>query len=270
MAMGSMIDYLRRLFGTAISFTVYGIGGLILSVIVFPLIAVFSKDQETRTRRVRSLLSRSYANFIWLMQALGVATFEVDPRCREKLSRRGGLIVVANHPTLIDVIQILAQIEHGNCIVKTAMWNNPFLGGVVRCANYIPNNDSEELLLQCADVLRRGETLLIFPEATRTVPGEEMKLHRGAAHVALMSGVPVQLLHLSCEPPTLSKAGHWYQIPPRRPYFRMTVGDTLHVGDFLVEGESRSLASRRLTRVLHRKLLKTEPSEKTEPDDERD
>ena len=268
MAMGSMIDYLRRLFGTAISFTVYGIGGIILSVLAFPLMAAFARDKEARTRRVRSLLSRCYAKFIWLMQALGVATFEVGPRCREKLSRTGGMIVVANHPTLIDVIQLLAQIEHGNCIVKRVMWNNPFLGGVVRAANYIPNSEPEELLLQCADVLRRGETLVIFPEATRTVPGQGMRLHRGAAHVALLSAVPVQLVHLSCEPPTLSKSGHWYQIPPRRPYFRMTVGDTLHVGDYLVEGESRSLASRRITRLLHRKLVKTEPSEKTEPDDE--
>jgi len=259
--MGSMIDYLLRLIGTAISFMVYGIGGIILAIVVFPLIAVFSKDKETRLRRVRSILSRSYRNFLWLMHTVGVARFEVDPQCGEKLSRPGGLIVVANHPTLIDVIQILAEIEHGNCIVKKALWNNPFLGGVVRAANYIPNADSEELLLRCAEVLRRGEKLVIFPEATRTVPGQPMKLHRGAAHVALMSGVPIQPVHLSCDPPTLSKAEHWYHIPPRRPYFKMTVGDTLRTGDFLVEGESRSLASRRLTRVLQRILLQTEPDD---------
>jgi len=256
-----MIDYLLRLICTAISFTIYGIGGIILSIVVIPLIALFSKDKETRVRRVRSVLLRSYRNFIWLMHTLGVARFEVDPQCSEKLSRPGGLIVVANHPTLIDVIQILAEIEHGNCIVKKAMWNNLFLGGVVRAANYIPNPDSEELLSRCADVLRQGETLVIFPEATRTVPGQAMKLHRGAAHVALLSGVPVQPVHLTCEPPTLSKAEHWYQIPPRRPCFKMTVGDTLRIGDFLVEGESRSLASRRLTRVLHRILLETEPDD---------
>ena len=256
--MGSIIDYIWRLFGTAVSFVVYGIGGIILSIIVFPLIAAFSKDKETRTRRVRSLLSRSYRNFIWLMHALGAANFEVDAQSREKLSISGGLIVVANHPTLIDVIQILAQIEHGNCIVKRALWNNPFLGGVVRAANYISNDDSQALLSQCTEVLRRGETLVIFPEATRTVPGQAMKLHRGAARVALMSAVPVQLVHLSCHPSTLSKAEHWYQIPARRPYFRMKVGDRLCVGDFLIEGEYQSLASRRLTQVLRRSLMTDE------------
>lgn len=261
MAMGPMIDRGWRLVGTAMSFAVFGIGGIILSALVFPLIAVFSKDKDTRVRRARSLLSRSYANFIWLMHTLGVATFEVDPRCREKLSRNGGMIVVSNHPTLIDVIQILAEIEHGNCIVKQELWNNLFLGGVVRAASYISNSDSEELLSQCAAVLRRGETLVIFPEATRTVPEQVMKLHRGAARIALMSGAPVQLIHLSCKPATLSKAERWYQIPPRRPYFKMTVGDTLHVGDFLVEGEPQSLAARRLTQVLHHKLMNAEPDD---------
>jgi len=253
--MGSMIDYVLRLFGTAVSFTVYGIGGIVLSVIVFPLIAVFSRDRETRTRRVRSLLSRSYGSFLWMMHALGVFDFVVDPHASEKLSGNGGMIVVSNHPTLIDVVQILAQIEHGNCIVKRAMWNNLFLGGVVRAANYISNSDSQELLSQCADVLRRGETLVIFPEATRTVPGQEMKLYRGAARVALMSGVPVQMVHLSCIPSTLSKAEHWYQIPARRPCFRLRVGDRLRVDDFLDAGGPQSLASRRLTRVLRSKLM---------------
>jgi len=258
MALGSMINRTWRLIGTAISFAVYGIGGIILSLIVFPLIAVFSSNKDLRTRRVRSVLSRSYRMFIWVMHTLGVATFDLDPRSSEKLLRSGGLIVVANHPTLIDVILILAQIEHGDCIVKEAIWKNPFLGGVVRAANYISNSDSQELLSQCVEVLRRGATLLIFPEATRTVPGQAMKLRRGAARVALMSGVPVQLVHISCNPPTLSKAEHWYQIPLQRPYFQLRVGDRLRVGDFLIEGEQQSLASRRLTELLCHKLMEDE------------
>ena len=259
MAMGSMIDRAWRLCGTGFSFAVFGIGGLILAVFMFPLVSAFSKDEETRTRRVRSLVCRSFRGFLWLTHALGVADFIVDPEGNEKLSRSGGMIVIANHPTLIDVVQLLAQIEHGNCIVKRAMWNNLFLGGVVRAANYISNSDSEELLSKCTDVLGRGETLVIFPEATRTVPGHAMKLRRGAAHIALTAGVPVQLVHLRCSPSTLSKAEHWYEVPPQRPCFRMRVGDTLDVGEFLVRGEHRSLAARRLTRVLRHSLLSVGP-----------
>jgi len=252
-----MIDYLRRLFGTAIGFTVFGIGGLLQTIVLFPLIALFSRDEETRTRRVRALISRSFRAFVWLIETLGVMELEMDPQARQKLSG-GGTVVVANHPTLIDVVVLLAQIEHGNCIVKRAAWNNLFLAGVVRAANYISNDDAEELLASCTQALDRGETLVIFPEATRTVPGQTMKVYRGAARVALAARAPVQFVHLDCTPPTLSKSEHWYEIPSRRFCFRLAVGDTLDATEFLLAGEHQSLAARRLTQVMRRTLMNAE------------
>jgi len=259
--MGSVIDRPWRLFGTGVSFAVFGIGGLIMAVFVFPVITVFSTDQRSRTLRARSVVCWGFRKFLWLMHALGVADFIIDPKANECLAARQGtraaqkgLIVVANHPTLIDVVQLLAQIEHGNCIVKQALWTNPFLGGVVRATSYISNDDSEELLSSCVEALKQGDTLVIFPEATRTVPGQQMKLHRGAAQVAVAAGVPVQLIHFTCNPSTLTKAERWYDIPSKRPCFEMSVGDRLDPGEFLIDGETRSLLARRLTRVMSQKL----------------
>jgi 1-acyl-sn-glycerol-3-phosphate acyltransferase len=254
MAVGALINRAWRLFGTGLSFTVFGVGGLLLAVLVFPAISVFSRDEETRTRRARRMVNRSYRSFLWMMHGLGVFDFDVDPEWREKFKADGGLIVVANHPTLIDVVQLLAEVEQGNCIVKRALWNNPFLGGVVRATNYISNDDSEELLARCVEVLKNGETLVIFPEATRTVPGEPMRLRRGAARVALAAKVPMQMVHINCEPSTLTKAEHWYQIPARRPCLRMRVGDRLDIGAFARTGEEPSMASRRLTDLMHSKF----------------
>lgn len=253
--MGALINRAWRLFGTGLSFAVFGIGALFLVVIVFPLISLFSRNPDLRALRARSVVNRSFRGFLWMMHSLGVFDFDVDPRCRERFSTDGGLIVVANHPTLIDVVQLLAEVKHGNCIVKRALWNNPFLGGVVRATNYISNDDSEELLSRCVEVLKKGETLLIFPEATRTVPGQAMQLRRGAARVALTSGVPMQMVHIRCDPSTLSKAEHWYEIPRHRPCLQMRVGDRLDVGAFIKDGEEPSLASRRLTDLMRDKFM---------------
>jgi len=254
-AVGSLINRVWRLFGTGLSFAVFGIGALFLVMIVFPLISLFSRNPDSRALRARSVVNRSFRGFLWMMHTLGVFDFDVDPRCRERFSADGGIIVVANHPTLIDVVQLLAEVKHGNCIVKRALWNNPFLGGVVRATNYISNDDSEELLSRCVEVLRKGETLVIFPEATRTIPGQPMQLRRGAARVALTSGVPMQMVHIRCDPSTLSKAEHWYEIPRQRPCLQMRVGDRLDVGAFIKDGEEPSLASRRLTDLLHDKFM---------------
>jgi len=105
------------------------------------------------------------------------------------------------------------------------------------------------------EVLKQGETLVIFPEATRTVPGQAMQLRRGAARVALASGMPVQMVHIRCEPSTLSKAERWYEIPRQRPCLRMSVGDRLDIGAFKRDGEEPSLASRRLTDLMRAKFM---------------
>jgi 1-acyl-sn-glycerol-3-phosphate acyltransferase len=249
-ALGALINRGWRLVGTGLSFTVFGVGGLVLALIVFPVISVTSPDEESRTRRARAMVSRSFRSFLWMMHGLGVFDFDVDPRCREACRNHSGLVVVANHPTLIDVVQLLAEIPHGNCIVKKALWRNFFLGLVVRATNYIPNDDSEQLLQECVGALDRGETLVIFPEATRTVPGQPMRLRRGAARVALAAKAPMQMIHISCEPSTLTKAEHWFEIPERRPCLRMRVGDRLDIGAFATDGEEPSMAARRLTELM--------------------
>lgn len=256
--MAAIINYGWRLFATGLSFAVFGIGGLILVVFVFPAISLFSRSEESRARRARAMVSRSFRGFLWMMQGLGIFEFDVDPRCEEAFSADSGLIIAANHPTLIDVVMLLANIRHGNCIVKRALWKNFFLGGVMRATSYIPNDDSEDLIAMCAEVLKRRETLVIFPEATRTVPGQDMQLRRGTARVALAAGVPIQLVHIRCDPPTLTKAERWYEIPPRRACLQMSVGDRLDIGAFAREGEEPSMASRRLTDLMYRKFTSKE------------
>jgi len=252
--MGALINRAWRLIGTGLSFTVFGVGGLILAVFVFPAISLFSKDAHTRALRSRAMVHRSFRSFLWMMHGLGVFDFDVDPNCRESFSADGGLIIVANHPTLIDVVQLLAEVRHGNCIVKRALWSNFFLAGVVRATSYIPNDDTEEIIPACVEVLEKGETLVIFPEATRTVPGRPMYLRRGAARIALAAKVPMQMVHISCMPSTLTKSEHWFEIPPQRPCLRMRVGDRLDIANFTKDGEEPSMASRRLTELMHRKF----------------
>jgi 1-acyl-sn-glycerol-3-phosphate acyltransferase len=258
MAMGALMNRSWRVFGTGLSFAVFGIGALILAIFVFPAISVFSKDVETRTRRARLMVSRSFRSFLWMMQGLGVFDFDVEPGFESSLTAEGGLIIVANHPTLIDVVQLLAEVKFGNCIVKRALWQNPFLGGVVRATNYIANDDPEALVLNCVEVLQKGETLVIFPEATRTVPGQPMSLRRGAARLALAAKVPMQMVHIGSNPPTLTKYEHWYEVPPNRPCMCMRVGDRLDIGAFAKDGEEPSMASRRLTELMLERFMNNE------------
>jgi 1-acyl-sn-glycerol-3-phosphate acyltransferase len=46
------------------------------------------------------------------------------------------------------------------------------MAGVVWAAGYIPNDDPERFIEACVACLERGENLIVFPESTRTVPGQ--------------------------------------------------------------------------------------------------
>lgn len=248
-----MIDRTLRFLGTALSFTVFGLGGLVLAILVFPTLWLLPGGREARAVRARRIIRSSFRAFLWMMKSLGV--LELELRGLSALDEDSGTVVVANHPTLIDVVLLLAHLQHANCVVKGELWRNPFLGGVVRAAGYIQNTDQDQVLEQCKCVLQAGENIVLFPEGTRTRPGEPLKLKRGAAAIALRAGAPMRLVHISCEPITLTKFEPWYRIPKRRPKFGLRVGERICAAGLVPEGVPSSIATRRLTSVLEQRLL---------------
>ena len=91
--------------------------------------------------------------------------------------------------------------------------------------------------------------MIIFPEGTRSVPGQPCRFQRGAAAIALQADKILTPVTISCYPSTLTKAEKWYQIPDRRFHLAMHVGDDMALRDFL-EMEPRTVAVRRFNRYL--------------------
>ena len=83
--------------------------------------------------------------------------------------QRDGLLVLANHPTLIDVVCLISLLPNADCVVKRAVARNPFMRGPVRAAGYISNDDGAGLVDDCVAAVHAGGTLVIFPEGTRSV-----------------------------------------------------------------------------------------------------
>ncbi len=240
-----------RVVATGISFLAFGIGGLFLRVLVIPPIQLLVRDPMRRRRIMRRLVQLSFASHVGLMHRLGVLTYEIHGR--ERL-RRGGLLILANHPTLIDVVFLISLLPNADCIVKSALARNPFMRGPVRAAGYVTNDDGAGLVQDCIDAVRAGGNLVIFPEGTRTARGQPMRLQRGAANIAVRGQLDITPVRISCTPMTLGKGEKWYSVPSRRMHFVIEIGDDLHMARFLGEGGLASggeaLAARRLTDFL--------------------
>jgi 1-acyl-sn-glycerol-3-phosphate acyltransferase len=236
-----------RVLATGLSFTLFGLGGLLLRVLVFPLLAVCVTDTTARVRTARATVRLSFRAFVGIMRGLGVLRYDV--RGLDKLDREGQLIL-ANHPTLIDTVFLMAFVRNADCIVKGGLVRNPFTRGPVRAAGYICNDRGPELIEDCIASLRAGGNLIIFPEGTRTPRGEPPALKRGAANIAVRGARPVTPVRISCEPLTLGKGDKWWHVPPRRASFRIHVMDDIGTERFLAPGVPDVVAARRLTDYL--------------------
>lgn len=242
----------RRL-ATGLGWSVFGIGGLLLSLTWFPLLNIVVQDKSRRISIARSTISASFRLFFKFVHLIGVMNYQVEGV--KELNKLKGRIIVANHPTILDYVFIASQMPQLDCLVKADLSKNFFLKGVVKAADYLLNNASEELVAECDKRLAEGHNILIFPEGTRTVPGIPMKLHRGVAHMALRCGCSLHCIHIKCSDRWLDKSSQWYEIPKSKPTIKVSLGTEVKSQDFLSENESGySLAARRLTRHLREVL----------------
>ena len=236
-----------RLLMTGFSFSLFGLGALIVGAVLLPIVKLIPASHETKRKRARAVMSAGLRFFIGVMHRGGVLTYEFHGR--EHLGRYGQM-VVANHPTLIDVVFLLAFIPTAGCVVKQGLWRNPLTRWAVTLVEFIPNDQTASMIEGAAEALRNGQSLIFFPEGTRTRPDQPMVFHRGAANVALRAATELTPVYIRCQPTTLTKSEPWYRIPPRRPHFSLTVGEDLDLSPY--RKTPLPLASRALNEAMHR------------------
>jgi 1-acyl-sn-glycerol-3-phosphate acyltransferase len=247
------LDCYWRIFGTALNFSVFGLGGLVLRIVVFPILNLMVWERPLRTRLSRNVIRYAFRVFIGLLRVVGILRYEIIGL--EKLERNG-LLILANHPTLIDTVFLMAFVKQADCIVKSALCRNPFTRGPVLAAGYASNDSGVGLVEDCIESLRGGSNLIIFPEGTRTPGNDVITLKRGAANIAIRGGRKVTPVVIHCTPRMLGKGIKWWKVPPRRSRFRIEVRDDIDVQPFIAQAGNETLAARHLTDYLQNYFIK--------------
>lgn len=236
-----------RVLATGFCFLVFGLGGLLLGLVLFPLLRLVVHKPQGRSRTARRVIQGLFKCFVGLMRGLGVLTYEVKGRT---CLRQRGLLIVANHPSLIDVVFLMSIVDNADCIVKAGLARNIFTWGPVTAADFVFNDSGAGLVQDCIDSMKAGSNLIIFPEGTRTSSSGAQPLQRGAANVSVRSGCDITPVRISVSPATLGRGQRWYQVPQRRPHFILEFEPDIAVADFIQTPGSEALAARRLTEHL--------------------
>lgn len=209
-----------RVVATGFCFAVFGFGGLV-GAFLAPFVLILP-NWSSRQRMIRNSIHYWFRFYVELMKYVGVMNLEVSGK--EKLSRNG-LFILANHPSLIDVVILISLTKNCDCIVKDALWRNPFTWAPIYLAGFIKNVDGPELLSAALTSMERGGNLIVFPEGTRTKPGLPMKFMRGASNIIVRGGVSFTPVIISCSEPTLTKGNPWWNVPSGKPTFKFDVLD---------------------------------------------
>ncbi len=232
------------------SFLLFGLGGLVLGAVVFPAIRLLS-PREATGRRCRRAIQLSFRLFLAFLSMLRLMRLEF--RGEERLLDLRGRLVIANHPSLMDVVVLVSRLPDARCVVKREVWNSPFLGTVVRLAGYVPSVDPHDVVDRTVRLLRAGETVVLFPEGTRTRKDRPVAIRRGAALILVRSDRPAVPIRLRVRPPALGKTDSLARLPPQAVGFTMSVGEEIHPSAFGTHGSERE-RSRSGCRILERTL----------------
>jgi 1-acyl-sn-glycerol-3-phosphate acyltransferase len=239
----SVISQGWRWCGTAFSFFIFGLGGVLIPVFVVPILYIIPGGKARREQRAQKVIHYAFRYYIEVMRGLGVLSYQVTNI--QKL--QGAKLILANHPSLIDVIFLIALVPNANCVVKNKLTRNFFTRGPIKAAGYIANNDPEEVIKAAKDAFDKGHALILFPEGTRSTPLQPLQLKRGAANVAIRAQADITPVVISCHPTTLTKSDRWYQVPAKKVHFQIHVKDITKIDPYIKSSTIPSKQARLLT-----------------------
>lgn len=204
-----------RIVLAGLAFIGFGVGSALLSWIVLP-VASCDWNRVRRQRRCQRLVRHAFVFFHDYMNLCGLVDY--NPRAAAPELPSGPSVLVTNHPTLVDVVALIAVYGELCVVVKASLFRNPLLGPLLRLCGHIDGGkggfgEPPTVVEQAIDRLRHGHRVLIFPEGSRSPESGLRRFHLGAFRAAFEAQVPLFPIAIFAEPPGLRSGQPWYEIP---------------------------------------------------------
>jgi 1-acyl-sn-glycerol-3-phosphate acyltransferase len=115
---------------------------------------------------------------------------------RERIDRNATHVMVANHQSLLDILVFFRLFVHFKWVSKIENFSIPFIGWNMWLNRYIPLKRGDkasivQMLRACRETLAEGNSIMMFPEGTRSSDGRLRRFKLGAFELAKDSGKPI-------------------------------------------------------------------------------
>jgi len=219
--------YIYRVLGKWLSFFIFGLGTALQIILFLPIIRLFFHPRERFRKYGRRFISASLRLFVSIMHFIGVVNLETEDR--EKFQNQKSKIIVANHPSILDIVMLFSLVPNADCIVNSYLKHHIVMG-VIRHLYILNSLGFTELIDACTESLKQGNCLIIFPEGTRTPRKGKVIVKKGAARIALASGCGVIPVHIGgTDKYGLGKRDPWTAFNPQERYiYKISMGEEIN------------------------------------------
>jgi 1-acyl-sn-glycerol-3-phosphate acyltransferase len=156
---------------------------------------------------------------------------------REKIRRDATYVMVANHQSLLDILVLFRLFVHFKWVSKIENFRIPLIGWNMRLNRYIQLRRGDrssvvQMLTQARETLAEGNSVMIFPEGTRSPDGRLRAFKTGAFLLAQTARLPVLPIVIEGTASALPKRGFVLQ---GRHRIRVSVLDEIPPEGFAAE-----------------------------------
>lgn len=186
---------------------------------------------------------------------------EVDPAL---IHWKGGtgFVFLANHQSYADIPALYASVPEPLLFAaKQSLFKIPVFGWALSVGGFIPVDRADpskgkDAFTMAGERLRRGSSVLFFPEGTRSSDGRLGRFHRGGFLLALKHGLPIVPVGISGAYQVMSR--HTLAVRPGT--IRIRYGAPVDVTEYGVKGRRQLMDDVRRTIAELADLAPEEPS----------
>jgi 1-acyl-sn-glycerol-3-phosphate acyltransferase len=131
---------------------------------------------------------------------------------RDKIRRGVAYVMVANHQSLLDILVLFRLFSHFKWVSKIENFRVPCIGWNMSLNRYIKlrrgdKQSVDEMMTACEYTLGDGNSIMMFPEGTRSMDGKLKAFKHGAFTLAQRGKVPLLPIVIQGTAAALPKRG---------------------------------------------------------------
>jgi 1-acyl-sn-glycerol-3-phosphate acyltransferase len=131
---------------------------------------------------------------------------------RQKIRRGVAYVMVANHQSLLDILVLFRLFSHFKWVSKIENFRVPCIGWNMSLNRYIKlrrgdKQSVDEMMTACEQTLGDGNSIMMFPEGTRSLDGKLKTFKHGAFTLAQRVKVPLLPIVIQGTAAALPKRG---------------------------------------------------------------